>query len=184
MKTLIKLLCLTVCVLVFATCQEKPEEKPINKPEKPVEPDYTVVASSTTNSYFQVGDSIWNFEFINGSCTARSPLFNMNSFNMQLRDSFTDFCAKFEIFIEEMQPSIFFQKGARKIDTLHIGIRGQYLGCYYEEYHNARSVFTWDIISYENRGFQGKGSLEIMDTLYTKFSKLYYPPQKIEFEFK
>ena len=92
----------------------------------------------------------------------------------------------FQFFTKEMPPEFFFQKGSYNIDTLYINNNALSISelFYRKEYYGIRSIFTWDTVFYENKKFNGKGSFEIMDTLFTSYSTIYYPPQKIEFEFK
>jgi len=119
--------------------------------------------------------------------------YNKNAFNFALHNSlnYLQNPVRVSILTEVIKPEVFFQKGIREINTLYLHndpyING---GSMQSEYYVIPAVFIWDTVSYENRRFKGKGSLEIMDTLYTNYqntysySNTYYPPQKIEFEFK
>jgi len=62
---------------------------------------------------------------------------------------------------------------------------------------NVSVIFSWDYVVYEKKLLfgsldeytegkcliHGKGVLEIKDTIFTDFPEIYYPPQKIVFEF-
>jgi hypothetical protein len=189
MKRSVKILSLAVCTaLLSVSCRP---EKPEKESEINVGIDYTPLTNnveSNTNSYIQVGDSVYKFNSIEGIYYCYMPTFNNNAFYFRLMDSAYKYSHSimFEIFTEVMQPEIFFQKGVWKTNTLYINneaLSRQELS-YRKEYYDTRAVLTWDTVSYENRNFKGKGSFEIMETLYTDYPEIYYPPQKIEFEFK
>ncbi|MCL2131005.1 MAG: hypothetical protein FWH36_00900 [Lentimicrobiaceae bacterium] len=187
MKGLVKILSLVVCIVLLCTSCKKTEEDP--KREYPLGLDditYTDLIESITNSYFQVGDSIYNFSCIRGLYYSYSP--NNNVFSFILKKSFENswkHSIDFDVFTEELEPEIFFQKDTWKINTVRIGNNRLGITEFSEDnYYDIHSVFTWDTVFYENRRFQGKGSFEIMDTLYMEYPDIYYPPQKIEFEFK
>lgn len=185
------LIIVTVCIGFFATCHKKEPDK------APVIDDfcYTNVIQSFTNTNVQIGDTIYHLNCMEGSYCYNSTL-NKNVFYFSLSDSSEYFLYNYNpvsvrVLTEAMKPEIFFQKGVIQIDTMHIHndpvING---GSMYSQYYAIRAVFTWDSVSYENRSFKGKGSLETLDTLYTDYQdtsrcpNTYYPPQKIEFEFK
>ncbi|MCL2291120.1 MAG: hypothetical protein FWC34_10560 [Bacteroidetes bacterium] len=185
MKILFKILGLTVCMLLlFATCKK---DEPENYENSLFSRSYTDYVGSNTDSYVQVGDSIYYFNYIVGDYSSYRGRFNKNSFRLFLPDSLNYYQNNVWIGIdtEIIEPDVFFQKGTWKIDSIYIK-NGPFAigGSYYTEYYATHSVFTWDIVFYENRKFKGKGSLEIMETLYTDDLDTYYPPQKIEFEFK
>jgi hypothetical protein len=189
MKTLVKLFSLSVCIILLCTsCHKKKIDK---ESEIHVGLSYsplTCNVESSTNSYIQVSDSVYNFNSIEGMYYSHKPTSNNYVFNIGLKDTerrSSPFIT-FDIFTEVMDPELFFQKGIFEINTMCIHNEGLSITdlFYCKSYYDILSIFTWDTIFYENGGFQGKGSLEIKDTLYTKYSNIYYPPQKIEFEFK
>jgi len=148
-------------------------------------PCYAHSLDSIINSYVQVGDSIYKFNAIEGFYCSYIPTFNNNNFRFFLKDSLHSYqhCVNFDIFTKIMDPEAFFQKGIWEIDTFYVSI--YLLGLSHrKEYYGIRSIFTWHSVSYEDWKFTGKGSFEIMDTLFTNYPEIYYTPQKIEFEFK
>jgi len=192
MKTLFKLFSLTVCVLFLSpTCTK---EKPDNNQDIIVKREPTgglteyTYAVSYSNSSFRVSDSIYNFNRIEASYVSMRPFYNMNAFHLKLMDSVLLYynSIKLEIFTKKISPEVFFKKGKWEVDTLYISNYTLGIPLVYGKgyYGNIRTVFTWERVFYENERFQGKGSFEIMDTLYTDYPAIYYPPQKIEFEFK
>jgi len=191
MKALVKLLSLSVCVvLLCATCKKKePEfyERPL------VNHSLTDYVESSTNSYVQVDDSIYYFHLIRGCYSSYRGRLNKNAFSLYLQSpNFDRPYINISVLTEIIKPESFFQKGIRKIDSMYI--EKKYLslgeGSPRVEYYSTQSLLTWDTVFYENKRFNGKGSLEILDTLYTNYQNTYhhpstyYPPQKIEFEFK
>lgn len=188
MKILIQLFCLTSCILLFTTCQKKESHK-----EQDIEDYcYTEVVQSFTNTYVQMGDTTYHLNCMEGSYCYIST-FDKNVFYFSVSDSLNPYQNPFDVMIltEAMKSDIFFQKGVKQIDTLYIHSNPLIIGGSIDvPYYAIRALFTWDTISYENRRFEGKGSLETMDTLYTDYQdthhcpNTYYPPQKIEFEFK
>ena len=185
MKNLHTILYITTCLLLLAGCKE-PE--PVNDPEYPLGSysNYTYLMESVSDFYVQVADSIYHFNYIEGSYWSHRPTFFMNNFMLWLSDSSQNYQLGFFIFTKEMAPEIFFQKGSYNIDTLYINNNALSISelFYRKEYYGIRSIFIWDTVFYENKKFNGKGSFEIMDTLFTSYPTIYYPPQKIEFEFK
>jgi len=177
----------TACILLFTSCKEK---------ELEFEQDYplgryciyTNIIESVSDSYFQVADSIYHFNYIEGYYMSYKPTFNMNVFVLQLKEGFQNnsYPIRFQFFTSDLKPEVFFQKGSYNIDTLYIynnDLSASGLG-FRKEYYGIRSIFTWKTVYYDNGEFTGKGSFEIMDTLLANYSEIYYPPQKIEFEFK
>ena len=181
MKNLFKILGLTVCMLLLlATCKkDEPTEEPHVGCEGCMIICYTEHVVSITDSNLQIVDSIYSFNRIVGEYC---PHVENNIFFLNLSNSYTD-VVNFKISIEKMEPEVFFQKGVYEIDNLDIGTSIN-INDFYGNLNRIHSTFTWDSISYVNRRFQGKGSLEIIDTLYTDNPDVYYPPQKIKFEFK
>ena len=178
----------SVCILC-TTCNKTEQEK---EPKIHVGIDnrcYTNIIKCATNSQFQVGDSLYFFDSIEG-IYCNNYLFQKNVFEIELVNSlrsvqidslsiYKNDKVWLSIFTKMMEPEVFFQKGIWEIDTLGIssnGINKRHFGIH--------AVFIWDTVFYEDRMFKGKGSLEIMETLYTNNPNIYYPPQKIEFEFK
>ena len=194
MKALVKLLGLMVCIiLICITCKKvEPKEEPHILPCGCIIDDdssfhYTDCIESNTNSFFQIGDSVYNLNFINGLYFF-AGYENANNFSLFFRDTLisgTSF--HFEMFTEKIQPEDFFQKGSRIIDIMRISCIG--IGI---DAKTTQSVFTWDSVFYEDKKFKGTGSIEIIDTLFAKYGMEYYPPreipyfppQKIKFEFK
>ena len=183
MKTLFRLFCLVVCIIfLFATC--RPDDPEISESHL-FYYSYTGNVKSNTNSYVQISDSTYYWYYIEGNYGYYRGKFNKNSFNFRLLYSHLN---PFTVTIdtEIIDANLFFKKGIRKIDSIHI-LNASLMngGKYRIEYYPTRSVFSWDTVSYENGIFNGKGSLEIKDTLYINYPEfIYLPPQKIEFEFK
>jgi len=148
---------------------------------------YTDYVGSNTDSYVQVGDSTYYFLHIEGGYYAYRGRINKNCFYFRLSpENYSQNSILVSIDTKIITPEVFFQKSTIEIDSIHIlNARLMDGGAYRVEYYATRSAFTWDYASYENRTFKGKGSLEIKDTLYINYpDTVYYPPQKIEFEFK
>ena len=184
MKTLVKLLCITVGLLFLCvTCKK-------NEQDKDTYISYTDCIISTTNSYVQINDSIYNFTHIEGSygsCDDKSL------FYFTLSDSSHNHF-QVSILTDRMNPEIFFQKGTKESNLVNIYYGPMLIGGGpIIEYAEIRSVLTWNSVFYEDRIFKGKGSFELRDTLHTVFpsgtgylhqEEICFPPQKIEFEFK
>jgi hypothetical protein len=188
MKTQFIILNLAVCALfLFISCRKTESGKNQEIVVGGIYLPLTNNMESTTNSYVMVGNSSYCFNSIEGVYYSYKPTFNNNVFCFRLMSSEHKHSQsiKFEIFTGVIQPESFFQKGIRKVDTfyIHNDCLSNHELNYRKEYHNIQSVFTWDTVFYENRLFKGKGSFEIMETLYTDYQSIYYPPQKIEFEF-
>ena len=200
MKALVKLFSLVVCmVLLCTTCNKiKPEPEEESYPlgldrDTTIGFLYTEIVESNTNSYFQIGDSVYNFNSVEGLYYFDGYK-NTNVFCLSFSDTLiSGTFFRFEMFTEVIQPEVFFQKGIQKIDALRICCIGININS--GNYKNIQSVFTWDTVYYEDKKFKGVGSLEIIDTLFTRHSMRYeppreedpdpyFPPQKIKFEFK
>ena len=173
-----------VSILLCTTCKkEEPEifERPL------FYHSYTDYVGSNTDSYVQVGDSTYYFHYIEGGYLSYRGRENKNCFYFGLlSENHSQNPIKVRIDTKIIKPEVFFQKGTIEIDSIRIlNAPSMVGGSYRVEYYTTRSVFTWDYVSYENRTFKGRGSLEIKDTLYINYpDTVYYPPQKIEFEFK
>ena len=194
MKAVVKLLSLSVCiVLLCTTCNKNPIDSisydypcgcAINDDSSF---HYTDCIESNTNSYFQIGDFVYNLNCINGLYFF-AGYENANIFRLFFKDTLiSGTFFHFDIFTEKIQPEVFFQEGSRIIDIMCISCIGTGI-----DPKNTHSVFTWDSVFYENKKFKGTGSIEITDTLFAKYGMEYYPPrevpyfppQKIKFEFK
>ena len=197
MKTSFKILSLVVCtLLLFVSCHSGEETEIYERPL--FYHSFTDYVGSPTNSYVQVGDSTYYFHFVESDYSSYRGRTNENIFYLwlfspNLHQDTGSFNIHIGIHTDMIKPENFFQKGVRKINS--IDIRKRYEKDYVVsegfksiEYTYTKSLFTclftWDTIVYENRIFKGKGSLEILDTLYFGEQDVYYPPQKIEFEFK
>jgi len=195
MKKLIRILCLTACtLLLFVTC--RPEEPEIF--ERPLFYHSYTEAGSSTDSYIQVCDSIIYFDHIYGGYGFYRGSDNRNVFYFALTNPLTYVSYenqhqkyfRIDIKTEMLSPEVFFQKGTWKIDSMYInsnlpGLTGGNGLPPIWGHQPAQCVFTWDYIACENKTFKGKGSFEIKDTIYITYPEtVYYPPQKIEFEFK
>ena len=183
MNTLLKFIIVCSFVLYTSCKTNEPNENPIHEGVIPY--PYTEMVINRTSSYFQVCDSIYNFNQLNG-CYYYSPFHKKNLFYVTLFDSLKKSYnhVGFEMFTDNIQTEIFFQKGITEINNLSISNHCNISISLGSIHDNARLFFTWDSVLYEDRKFSGKGSFEIMDTLYTNYQDIYYPPQKIEFEFK
>jgi hypothetical protein len=54
-----------------------------------------------------------------------------------------------------------------------------------ENFFNINAILTWDTAYFENFSFKGKGYFEIIDTLHSTIEpSIFYPAQRINFEFK
>jgi hypothetical protein len=191
MKTLLKTFSITLCLLFLCiTC--KKIEQPIDEPYRGcgcISENqyvlYTEFVESNTNSYFHTENFVYNFDFVEGHYFY--PGYDSaNIFFLRFEDTLRSNHVFFELFTEIIEPEIFFQNGSRIIDAMRISYDGYH--CFH--YKDIQSVFTWESVFYENMKFVGKGSLEITDTLFLtpiiNYSPKdsYFPPQKIEFEFK
>ena len=190
MKGLVKIFSLSVCVVLLSTnCKKRRCEC-----EKEMENDYycyTDYVGNLANSQVQVGDTVYYFDAMEGYY-CYTPRFDKNTFGFFMNSfNYLQNPIRVSILTEKMAPEIFFQKGILEIDTLYIHNDPLIVGgAMHSEYYAVHAIFTWDTVFYENRIFKGNGSIEIMDTLYTNYQdtfycpNTYYPPQKIEFEFK
>jgi len=191
-KSLLKLVSLSLTVLLFSCCKTEAQE---NEKEKDTRKDisYTDNFACVSNSYLQMDGYTLFFNRIAGGYSYWKSV-NKNAFFFSLctSDSLSanyQHYATFSIITEKMEPEQFFQKGVREIHSIRIDYFTYFIGGgeFEVEYYDTRSVLTWDTVSYVNRLFEGKGSIEIMDTLQVKH--IYdgriqcFPPQKIEFEF-
>ena len=185
MKKIIKILSIIACILLLCiACKEK-EQDDIHIGISYI--SYTDIIESTTNTYVKIGDSIYNFNYISGYYGKRTS--NNNDFCFRFKDSINCFwhSIEFDIFTKTVEPEVFFQKGIFKFDTMYIWNTGFSIPMldYRTDYYGSNyAILTWNTVFYADRKFTGKGTLEIMDTLYTNYPDTYYPPQKIEFEFK
>ena len=162
--------------------------------------DYEYLKTNA-NTYAQIGDSTYSFNHIELYYGSYEPTFRNNHFMIRLMDSVRVWksSVQFDLFTDIMEPQLFFRKGCWIIDTMYICNDGiSYDNFYYRSNHfgDIRAVFSWEYVFREKRPVigsldeyteellsHGKGSFEIMDTIYTEFPEIYYPPQKIEFEF-
>ena len=195
-NTVIKLLSLLFLFSLFFTTCKKDEPEIF---ERPLFYHSYTGAGGSTDSYVQVNDSIVYFDQIYGGYGSYRGSDNKNVFYFALKDSLTDVVShenqhqkyfRIDIKTEMLSPEVFFQKGTRNIDSIYVNsnppglIGGNYLPPIWG-HQPAQCVFTWDYVSYEGKTFKGKGSFEIKDTIYyiTHPETVYYPPQKIKFEF-
>lgn len=188
MKSLLKLASLSLSVLLFSCCKTEAQE---NEKDARENIRYTDNIISETNSYLQMDSSTHYFRSIEGGYFyLKSVNKNAFYFSMGNSDSLSIRIASIIILTEIMEPEEFFQKSVRDIHSIRIDYYTDLVGGkeYVVKYYDTRSVFTWDTVSYVNRRFHGKGSIEIMDTLYIEHldngNIQCFPPQKIEFQFK
>jgi hypothetical protein len=192
MKIFAKFNLIIYILILFSTCKKIEQN---NDSETHGADDYyayTEPIRSLTNSFVQVGDSIYHFDCMEG-VYFYIPTLNKNAFNIAFDYSLNSLQnpVRISILTEVIKPEIFFQKGSREINTLYLHNDPWLVGgSMHSEYYSIRAVLIWDSVLYENRRVKGKGSLEIKDTLFTNYQDTYwcpntfYPPQKIEFEFK
>jgi hypothetical protein len=196
MKSILKLISLTFCILLSSSCKTEAQEGELENNTRDYR--YTDYSASETNTYLQVDDSVFYFDRIEGgyffSKSANKNAFffflsNSDTLNFNNINCYTTYV---NILTERMEPEVFFQKGVRIINFIRIRYGHTVDGIRIEpKYYDTQSILIWDTVSYENRKFYGKGSIEIMDSLYIKnpYYPYYgidihcYPPQKIEFEF-
>lgn len=188
-KSLLKLLGLVVCtVLLLAGC--RPEETY----ERPLFYHIFANANSNTDSYIRVSDSTVSFNQISGSYGCYREKSNGYFFSFTLTNPLSSSeygyiynYFRIDINTKMIPPEIFFQKRTWEIDSIQINNHPPYTiggsGLPLQGWtFAAQCVLVWDSVFYGNEIFKGKGSFEIKDTIHT--SGIYYPPQKIEFEFK
>jgi hypothetical protein len=85
-----------------------------------------------------------------------------------------------EIYTPFIKPEQFFSKSTYQTDSLGISWSGVS-----KDFYNANAVFKWDTASFNTIRFSGNASLEIREKMFGTINpQSYYPPQKLEFEFK
>jgi hypothetical protein len=189
MKKIVNLFGLICLLFLLITCQPNEEEF-----EGGTFYRILVKEESSTNSYIQVSDSLVNFNQIEGCYGCFRGEINRYFFYFILTNSLNSEeyplnYFRIDLNTKTMPPEDFFQKRRWEIDSYINHHTPGSIGSNYlppqEGYCATQCVFTWDSISYENNTFKGKGVLEIKDTLSFDIpTHFYYPPQKIEFEFK
>jgi len=212
MKSLSKILCLTFCIILlynykveaqmqgFKLLVEnfKAEAKRRNPPPAQIYYGEFERLQANTKAKVQIKDSIHHFNLVD--LCYRGIGTNIDFFLITFKDSIRyPLFIQFVLFIDKKVPEVFFRDRTWSIDSMHIVNAFSVEWYFLDSYHfgNINVVFSWEDLVYEknlqiesdsfntDKKFlqHGKGTLEIMDTLYTEFPEVYYPPQKIVFEF-
>ncbi|MEI6062073.1 MAG: hypothetical protein WCR72_15330 [Bacteroidota bacterium] len=146
---------------------------------------YTEIVQNGCNSQFQVSDSIYTCNKIEAALYAGREPFNQNTFNISLIDSTLPAFNRIEVIISfpRMDPKTFFRKGSISIDTVNI-THCISVASFSETLYGVSAILTWDAAFYENRRFKGHGSLVFpMKMASPNYQDVFYPAQKVEFQF-
>jgi hypothetical protein len=181
MKT--KFITLFAFSLVFIACKKENTNNPDkNNLVGGLYLPYTDIVRSSTNSAINISDSAYQFNRIEAIYYSHKPTTNQNVFKMTFSDTLNDNgkVVEFDIYTKFIKPKDFFQKNTLTIDSIIIASTSVY-----ENFFNANAILTWDTAYFENLSFKGKGFFKIIDTLQsTSEPQVFYPGQRINFEFK
>jgi len=85
-----------------------------------------------------------------------------------------------DIFTKFVKPEDFFQGSSITIDSIILASTSVS-----ENFFKANAILTWDTANFENFTFKGRGYIELNDTLKSIYEpSIFYPKQRIDFEFK
>ncbi len=143
---------------------------------------YTQVVQSETNSTINISDSIYQFNRIEAYYYSYKPTTNQNVLVMTFIDTLGSKGkhVEFDIFTKFVKPEDFFQKSSITIDSIILASSSVF-----ENFFNANAILTWDTAYFENFSFKGRGYIELNDTLKSIYEpSIFYPKQRINFEFK
>ena len=143
---------------------------------------YTGLVRSSTNSTINISGSIYQFVRIEAIYYSHKPTTNQNVFIMTFADTLSTKgkTVELDIFTKYMNPADFFQKSLLPVDSIILASTSVS-----ENFFNINAILTWDTAYFENFSFKGKGYFEIIDTLHSTIEpSIFYPAQRINFEFK
>jgi hypothetical protein len=143
---------------------------------------YTEAVLSSTNSAINISDSVYQFNRVEASYYSYKPTTNQNVLVMTFTDTLSSKGKRVEldIFTEFVKPEDFFQKSSITIDSITFASTSVF-----ENFFNANAILTWDTAYFENFSFKGRGYIELNDTLKSIYEpSIFYPKQRINFEFK
>jgi len=213
MKSLLKTLSLTFCIILLLNSKIeaqmqlfkllvddlKAEAQRRNPTPAQIFYDEFERLQANTKAKVQIKDSIHYFNLVDLCYWGIDT--NINHFLITFKDSTRNppLFIQFVLFIDNKVPEVFFRDGSWSIDSMHI-VNAFSVEWYFSQsnhYGGISVLFSWEDLVYkkklknetdslftEKKYLQhGKGTLEIMDTIYAEFPEIYYPPQKIVFEF-
>jgi hypothetical protein len=177
------LICISTISLFFIACSRENADNPNESIiVGGLYEAYTEIVQRKTNSTIIISDSIYKFNRIEASYYSHKPTTNQNVLVMTFIDTLSSNGKQIniDIFTQFVKPEDFFQKGSMTIDSIMVtrtSVR--------ENFFNTNAILTWDTAYFENFSFKGSGYFELIDTLKSIFEpSIFYPKQRINFEFK
>ncbi len=169
-------------LIIILSCKKEDQNNDENK-QGGMYLIYTSLMRSKVNAVFNISGKLNTFNSLDAAYYSYRPTTNQNVFVVYMADSTINYTnlRSIEVFTPYIKKEEFFRKGTLNSDSLRINNDGT-IEKFYGGSNKARVV--WDSISLYGSKFRGKGYIEIVDTIRSR-SKLsmFYPPQKIGFEF-